>query len=220
MKYEAILYDMDGTVLDTLGDLCDSINYALACFELPALSMKQTAQYLGNGAKRLVALASGEEEGSELAEKILAVYKPYYDAHCRIKTAPYEGIVPLMEHIKKRNVKQAVISNKPDSAVQPLVKEFFDGLLEHAVGESKSVRRKPAPDMVLAAADKLGVSVEKCVYIGDSEVDLLTAKNAGMDCIAVSWGFRSVEQLKAAGAEIIVNSTQELEKILLRDNKK
>lgn len=214
MKYEAILYDMDGTVLDTLGDLCDSVNFSLARFGFATITPEQTAQYLGNGAKRLISLASGEAEDSETAEKILAFYKPYYDAHCRIKTAPYEGIVPLMEHMKKLNVKQAVISNKPDSAVQPLVKEFFDGLLEYAVGESKTVRRKPAPDAVFAAVEKLGVPLEKCVYIGDTEVDLQTARNAGMDCIAVSWGFRSIEQLKAAGAGIIVNSAKELEKIL------
>ena len=211
MKYEAVLYDMDGTVLDTLGDLCDSVNCTLTRFGYPPITQEQTAQYLGNGAKRLISLASGEAEGSDTSERILAFYKPYYDAHCRIKTAPYEGIIPLMERMKALGMKQAVISNKPDSAVQPLVKEFFDGLLDYAVGESKGVRRKPAPDMVLAAADKLGVNTEKCVYIGDTEVDLLTAKNAGMDCIAVSWGFRSTQQLKAAGAEIIADSVEELE---------
>ena len=217
MKYEAVIYDLDGTVLNTLDDLCDSLNYCLALFGRSPITPWQTGQYLGNGAKRLVTLASGEEEGSELAEKILEVYKAYYDAHCRIKTAPYEGIVPLMKNMKALGVKQAVVSNKPDSAAQPLVKDFFDGLLEYAVGESPDVRRKPAPDSVFAAVEKIGVPIEKCVYIGDTEVDLLTAKNAGMDCISVAWGFRSREQLKAAGATVIAGSVKELEELLTED---
>ena len=215
MKYDVILYDMDGTVLDTLGDLCDSMNHALELFSFPPVSVQQTARYLGNGAKRYTVLSCPEGTDEETIEKVLAVYRPWYGEHCRIKTAPYEGIVELMKKLRAMGIKQAVVSNKPDSAVKSLADEFFPGLLELAIGESSEVRRKPAPDSVLAAAKKMNIPLEKCVYIGDSEVDIATAKNAGMDCIAVTWGFRSREQLIAAGAEVMVNSADELFEVLM-----
>ena len=215
MKYDAILYDMDGTVLDTVSDLCDSMNYALSRFSLPPISDAQAMQYLGSGAKRYAELACPEGSDAELIEQVLQVYKPWYKAHCRIRTAPYAGIPELMQTLKACGAKQAIISNKPDSAVQALVPEFFDGLLELAVGESAEVRRKPAPDSVLRAAGEMGVAVEKCVYIGDTEVDIETARRAGMDCVCVAWGFRSVEQLRSAGAPRIVRSVEELKAVLL-----
>jgi len=217
MKYDAILYDMDGTVLDTLGDLCDSVNHATSQFGFPSVTEKQMAGFLGNGAKRLLTLSCPDGTDEETIEKILAVYLPWYNTHCRIKTAPYEGIVGMMEKLREMGVKQAVISNKPDSAVKPLAEEFFPGLLELAVGESKEVRRKPSPDSVFAAAKQMNVPVERCVYIGDTEVDIETAKNAGMDCIAVTWGFRSPEQLVKSGAGVMVNNADELFEALTRE---
>ena len=215
MKYKAILYDMDGTVLNTVGDLCDSMNYALSLCSLPPISEAQTMQYLGNGAKRYAELACPQGTDAELIENVLNIYKPWYNTHCRIKTAPYAGIPEMMRKFKTLGVKQAIISNKPDSAVQPLSAEFFPGLLELAVGESTGVRRKPAPDSVLKAAAEMSVAVEDCVYIGDTEVDIETAKRAGMDCICVTWGFRTLGQLQAAEAPLIVGSVEELEKVLL-----
>lgn len=217
MKYDAILYDMDGTVLDTLGDLCDSVNYATSQFGFPPVTEKQMAGFLGNGAKRLLSLSCPEGTDEETIDKVLAVYMPWYNTHCRIRTAPYEGIVEMMEKFREMGVKQAVISNKPDSAVKPLAEEFFPGILELAVGESKEVRRKPAPDSVFAAAKQMNVPVERCVYIGDTEVDIETAKNAGMDCIAVTWGFRSPEQLIESGAGVMVNNSDELFEALTRE---
>ena len=217
MKYDAILYDMDGTVLDTLGDLTDSVNYALAHFSFPPVDSREVAGFLGNGAKRLLTLSCPEGTDEAVIEKILAFYLPWYNAHCRIKTAPYEGIIEMMQRFKEMGVKQAVISNKPDSAVKPLAEEFFPGLLELAVGESKEIRRKPAPDSVLAAAKQMNIPIGKCVYIGDSEVDIETARNAGMDCVAVTWGFRSKEQLTASGAEIMADSADELFEVLTRE---
>ena len=123
----------------------------------------------------------------------------------------------MMRKLKTMGAKQAVISNKPDSAVQPLAEAFFSGLLELAVGESKDVRRKPAPDSVLAAAKKMNVPLDRCVYIGDTEVDIETAKNAGMDCISVTWGFRSAQQLAQSGATVMVNSAEELFDRLTRE---
>lgn len=210
MKYKAVLYDMDGTVLDTLQDLTDSVNAALARFNMPARRPQEIRSFLGNGAQRLIELSV--PAGTEAAEtrRVLDFYKPYYDEHCRIKTAPYAGIVELMRALKAMGVKQAVVSNKPDAAVRELAAEFFPGLLESAIGESAAVRRKPSPDTVEAAMSEMGLTARECVYVGDSEVDIATAKNAGMDCISVAWGFRDEPELVAAGANTIVRTVPEL----------
>ena len=217
MKYQAVLFDMDGTVLDTLDDLCDSINHSLAEFSLPQVSREHVRQCLGNGAAFLVSHSIPAGSSPELEADVLAFYKPWYDAHCLIKTAPYEGILPMMQALKEQGLRLAIISNKPDRAVQELSDAFFPGLLELSVGESPSVRRKPAPDTVLTAASQIGLSVDKCVYVGDSEVDLQTARNAGMDCISVTWGFRDEAQLIEAGASVLVRTPEELESLLLRE---
>ena len=217
MKYQAVLFDMDGTVLDTLDDLCDSINHSLAEFSLPQVSREHVRQCLGNGAAFLVSHSIPAGSSPELEAEVLAFYKPWYDAHCLIKTAPYEGILPMMQSLKEQGLRLAIISNKPDRAVQELSDAFFPGLLELSVGESPSVRRKPAPDTVLTAASQIGLSVDQCVYVGDSEVDLQTARNAGMDCISVTWGFRDEAQLIEAGASVLVRTPEELESLLLRE---
>ncbi len=217
MKYQAVLFDMDGTVLDTLDDLCDSINHSLAEFSLPQVSRKHVRQCLGNGAAFLVSHSIPAGSSPELEADVLAFYKPWYDAHCLIKTAPYEGILPMMQSLKEQGLRLAIISNKPNRAVQELSDAFFPGLLELSVGESPSVRRKPAPDTVLTAASQIGLSVDQCVYVGDSEVDLQTARNAGMDCISVTWGFRDEAQLIEAGASVLVRTPEELESLLLRE---
>jgi len=217
MKYQAVLFDMDGTVLDTLDDLCDSINHSLAEFSLPPVSREHVRQCLGNGAAFLVSHSIPAGSSPELEANVLAFYKPWYDAHCLIKTAPYEGILPMMQSLKEQGLRLAIISNKPDRAVQELSDAFFPGLLELSVGESPSVRRKPAPDTVLTAASQIGLSVDQCVYVGDSEVDLETARNAGMDCISVTWGFRDEAQLIEAGASVLVRTPEELESLLLRE---
>ena len=216
MKYQAVLFDMDGTVLDTLDDLCDSINHSLAEFSLPQVSREHVRQCLGNGAAFLVSHSIPAGSSPELEADVLAFYKPWYDAHCLIKTAPYEGILPMMQSLKEQGLRLAIISNKPDRAVQELSDAFFPGLLELSVGESPSVRRKPAPDTVLTAASQIGLSVDQCVYVGDSEVDLQTARNAGMDCVSVTWGFRDEAQLIEAGASVLVRTPEELKSLLLR----
>ena len=210
MGYKAVLFDMDGTVLDTLEDLWAAVNDSLREFGLPEVSRETVQAGLGNGAAHLISCVAPED----MRPTVLAFYKPWYDAHCNIRTRPYPGILPLMERLKARGVKQAIISNKPDPAVQALASFYFPGLLEAAVGESATVRRKPNPDAVLAAVEQMGQAAEDCVYVGDTEVDLATAKNAGMACIAVSWGFRSREQLIAAGAEHIADTAEELERLL------
>ncbi len=214
MKYDAVLLDMDGTVLDTLEDIADAVNATLRHFSLPQISYEAARASLGNGAGRLVQRSVPEGSSPELTEQVLHWYMPYYDAHCRVKTKPYDGITALMERLRAQGVRLAVVSNKQDSAVNELGKAFFPGLLDCTVGERASVRRKPCPDTVLAAAKVLDTPPERCVYVGDSEVDVETAANAGMDCVAVCWGFRSREQLEAAGASKLAETVDELYALL------
>jgi len=216
MKYKAVLYDMDGTVLDTLGDLVTAVNHTLEHFGLPLRSEKQIMSYLGNGARNLIACAAGESFESERTSQLLAYYTPWYNSHSQILTAPYPGIVSLMEELKAMGVKQAVISNKQDSAVKPLAAYYFPGLLESALGESERVKKKPDPAAVLEALRQLGVDKAEALYVGDSEVDVQTAINAGIDCAAVSYGFRSVEELVAAGAVNICHTVEELREFIIR----
>lgn len=217
MKYKAVLFDMDGTVLNTLGDLAAAVNHTLREFSMPERSIAEVAAALGNGAAYLIAHTVPDGTPKELTDKVLAAYAPYYDAHCDILTAPYDGIVPLMQKLRGRGVKLAVISNKQDTAVKPLAEKYFPGLLEIAVGESAEVRRKPNPDAVLAALRHIGVEREDAIYVGDTEVDLQTARNAGMECASVDWGFRTREQLVEIGAEHIFDTVQALEEYLLKD---
>ena len=214
MRYQAVLYDMDGTVLDTLDDLADAVNHSLEQFGLPRVSRDHVRANLGNGAANLVrqSVPAGSDEA--LVARLIAYYRDYYDAHCRIRTRPYDGILPLMERMRAAGVKQAIISNKPDPAVRELAEHFFPGLLETAVGESATVRRKPNPDAVLAAVEQMGLTRADCVYVGDTEVDIQTGQNAGMDVIAVAWGFRDEDQLIAAGAKELVHDAEQLEKAL------
>ena len=214
MHYKAVLFDMDGTVLDTLDDLTDSINHCLHEYGICEVSRDYVRQSLGNGASYLVDRCAPSDLDQDLKGKLLVDYRLWYDAHCRIKTCPYPGILDLMHSLKDSGVKLVIISNKPDSAVQELSAHFFGELLEFSVGESERVRRKPYPDTVLAAAERMGLAPESCVYIGDTEVDLETAKNAGMDCIAVTWGFRNEPQLLFSGAETIAHSVSELRDLL------
>lgn len=215
MGYRAVLLDMDGTVLDTLSDLHAAVNRSLAEFGFPAVSMERVRRSVGNGAERLICRCLPENTEESAVQRVLGFYLPYYDSHCSISTRPYDGIVPMMRRLKAAGVKLAIVSNKGDAAVKKLAEEHFAGLLETAVGESATVRRKPNPDAVLAAAGELGESIERCVYVGDSEVDIRTAENAGMDCVSVAWGFRDREQLIAAGAGRIADTPEALERLIV-----
>ena len=217
MRYKAVLFDMDGTVLDTLGDLTNAVNHILREYGMPERTAREAASFLGNGAAHLIKMAVAPGTSDELRAEMLAAYVPWYDSHCAILTAPYPGILSLMEALRAAGVKQAVISNKQDSAVRMLAAQHFPGLLETAVGESATVRRKPNPDAVLAALDAMGVEKRDAVYVGDTEVDIETAKNAGLDCAVVGWGFRTEEELHAAGAGRIFRTADELCRWLLEE---
>ena len=203
-----ILFDLDGTLLDTLEDLLDATNYALAACGHPLRTLPELRRFVGGGAENQIRRALPEEHKEDLA-KALAIYKPYYTEHCRIKTRPYDGVLPALEALAEK-YPVAIVSNKPDGAVKALCAEHFPGI--YALGETKDCPRKPEPDMVFRAMEAIGV--ERCVYVGDSEVDVLTARNAGMPCVGVLWGFRDREDLEAAGGCVYCESTEELVRVI------
>ena len=204
-----VLFDMDGTVLDTIQDLTDSTNVALAHFGYPARTTKEICSYIGNGAWRLIRGAVPETVTDEKVDEVLAYYQVYYKAHCQIKTKPYEGVLEALADLQK-DFAVAIVSNKPDVAVKALAEQYFPGM--YALGESAACPRKPAPDMLYQAMAALGV--EKCIYVGDSEVDVLTAKNAGAPCLSVTWGFREIPELEAAGARYLCHETAKIPEMI------
>ncbi len=207
MTYKTCLFDMDGTVLDTIADLRDAVNHTLALYGHPACDTQRVKDATGNGARNLIAHCLPQGEATPDFEAIFSAYKSYYVAHSCIKTAPYEGITALLQELQEDGCKVAIVSNKPDGAVKELAARFFPGI--PAFGEA-GLPRKPAPDMVYHALDVLGADRANAAYIGDSEVDVATAKNAGLELIAVSWGFRSRAHLVQSGAVTIVDSVAEL----------
>lgn len=213
-RFDTVLFDLDGTLLNTLEDIWSAANHVLREMGYPEVTLAQMRGFVGNGAEMQMRRAMGAGAVEEDVQKALALYKPYYAAHCQIRTRPYEGVTELMRALKEAGWKIAVVSNKPDEAVRPLVAEHFGALPDLALGETASRRRKPAPDMVDDALAALGSEKSRAVYVGDSEVDVETARNAGMACIAVSWGFRDREQLVEAGAREIAADAAELRALL------
>ncbi len=201
-----ILWDLDGTLLDTLQDLADGTNYALRQFGYPERSLEEVRRFVGNGAGRLIARAV--PEGAD-ARPVLEAFFTFYNAHCQIQTRPYPGILDALAELGQR-YPMAVISNKPDAAVKQLCRRYFPGL--YALGEQPGCPRKPAPDMVYRGMAAIGV--ETCIYVGDSEVDVATAHNAGVPCLSVLWGFRNRGTLAAAGAEHWCESCQALPEMI------
>ena len=197
-----ILWDLDGTLLDTLEDLKDGVNYALRQFGLPPRTLEEVRQFVGNGAGVLIHRAV---EGRADEKAVLDTFKTYYNAHCQVKTKPYDGILEALAQLGEK-YPMAIVSNKPDSAVKPLCRQYFPGI--YALGERAGIPRKPAADMVFAAMKDIGV--EACVYVGDSEVDVATAKNAGVECLSVLWGFRDRDVIEQAGGQHFCDDTAQL----------
>lgn len=209
-KYKAIIWDMDGTLLDTLDDLKDSMNAALTEFGLPQRTRDEIRSSVGNGIMRLVELSvPGGKEHSQF-EEIFSFFKEHYGKNCRNKTKAYDGLEKLLPELKAGGLRMAIVSNKIDSAVKELAGIYFGETIDVAIGETIGNRKKPYPDMVIEAMRILNAESGDTVYIGDSEVDLKTAKNSGLDCISVSWGFRSKQELQALGAKTIVDKPEEL----------
>ncbi|MCI7273273.1 HAD family hydrolase [bacterium] len=191
-----VVFDLDGTLLDTLGDLAGSVNYALRKHGLPECSLQEVRSFLGNGIVRLMQGAVKNAVQGAAFEEVFQTFRSHYLEHCLDTTQPYPGILPMMEKLREAGVKMAIVSNKLHPAVQELSQRFFAELVTSAVGESETVRRKPNPDGVLRALMEMGSRPEEAVYVGDSEVDWETARNAGLRCALVCWGFRDEEFLR------------------------
>lgn len=210
MNYKVAIFDLDGTILDTLLDLKISLNYALASKNMPERSLDEVRMFVGNGIRNLILCATPEKTTENTIDELYDIFSAHYKIHCADNTAPYDGIVCMLKEIRDSGVKTAVVSNKADFAVKELCERYFPDLFDSVVGERAGILRKPAPDSVNEVFRLLGARASEAVYIGDSDVDIETAKNAGCDMIAVDWGFRDRSVLTKHGAEIIVSSTEEL----------
>lgn len=208
--YEAIVFDLDGTLLDTLDDLANSTNATLAAHGLPTRTREEICSFVGDGMRVLLERASGFRD--ERVDGLLAEFKAHYAVHCKEKTKPYDGVTACLQGLREKGIKTAVLSNKADGAVKSLVETFFSGLLDEAAGENESmgVRKKPAPDGLFTVIERLGVKKSKTLYVGDSDVDIATARNAGVACVCVTWGFRDRAFLTAHGATTLVDTPQEI----------
>lgn len=205
------IFDLDGTLLNTLEDLSNSVNYALAANQLPIRSTEDIRCALGNGIQVLIEKSVPQQTNPAIVEKVLTTFRAYYLKHSMDHTAPYDGIIDLLKILKQRKIHTAIVSNKLDPAVQELYQRFFSEYIDIAIGEQQPiVRRKPYPDMVNLALHKLETTTEEAIYIGDSEVDLQTATNTGIDCVSVSWGFRSRTFLEDLGATNIIDTPMQL----------
>ncbi len=216
-KKDTVVFDLDGTLLDTLDDLMNSVNYVLESNGYPARTRDEVRRFVGNGILLLMqrALPSGQENPD--FDKVFAGFKEHYGIHCNDLTKPYEGIMELLELLKEKGVKMAIVSNKADFAVKELSEIYFKGIIPVAIGEKESegIRKKPAPDTVMEALRQLGSTTENAVYVGDSEVDLATAENCGMDYILCEWGFRERKKLEELGGKVFVKKPSEIADLIL-----
>lgn len=214
MAIDTVLFDLDGTILNTIEDLCDSVNFALDANGFPTRTLDEVRAFVGNGVKNLIhrALPDGADEAS--FEKCLSSFKSHYERNKTNKTAPYDGVLEMMRRLKADGYKTAIVSNKHDDAVQGLFKLFFSDCASFALGNTDNVAKKPAPDMVYKALDALSSSVDRAIYIGDSEVDVETAKNSHIPLIGVSWGFRGEALLSSLGVRHIAHKPSDIPDII------
>lgn len=210
MKYKLAVFDMDGTILNTLEDLTDSTNYALGQYDMPERTIDEVRHFVGNGIRKLIERAVPEGTPVEVVDEVFKTFHGYYKDHCAIKTRPYDGIKEVILKLKDMGVHTAVVSNKADYAVKELCDDYFPGLFEFSVGDKEGQRGKPYPDSVIAVLDRFGTDKKDAVYIGDSEVDLQTARNSEMDVIMVGWGFRKEEYIMSLGAPFVIHSPEEI----------
>lgn len=216
MKH-AVIFDLDGTLLNTLGDLRAATNHALEVRGLPPHSMEEIRQFIGNGIRLLICRAMPEGTPEAEIDAALDDFKAYYAAHIHDRTVPYDGIPQLLTALRKRGIKVAVLSNKIDSASQQLIEYFFPGKTDVVFGEHVGVPRKPDPTSCRMVMQRLGVQPEQVLYVGDSGTDMQTAKNAGLYAVGVTWGFRSKEVLLEYGADILVHRPEQILQILDSD---
>lgn len=214
MRYQTAIFDMDGTILETLEDMCASVNVTMNHVGYPRRTMDEVRRFVGNGAAKLIerCMPAGAEDPRYPAA--LEFYRAYYDAHAQIKTGPYPGIPELLNQLSREGVRLAVVSNKPDEAVRALTERYFPSVFPVAIGNRDGWATKPAPDSVYEAMRLLGARRESTVYVGDSDVDVDTARNAGLDSVIVTWGFRDEDFLRAHGAQHLAHNADELYEML------
>ncbi len=210
MPYTTVIFDMDGTILNTLEDLTDAVNAMRRQEGLEPLPIRHVRQSVGNGVGVLMEKTLPGGRDYPRLQEATAFYRSYYESHSQIKTGPYPGILELMEQLRRWGIVMAVVSNKQDVAVRELSRHFFGGYMAVSLGEREGLRRKPSPDMVNAVLAQLGQAKEECLFVGDSDVDCATAKNAGLDCAAVTWGFRDRSLLETLGPRYIIDRPEEL----------
>lgn len=212
MGKNIIIFDLDGTLLNTLDDLADSTNFALLSLEYPQRTLEEIRNFVGNGVSKLIerALPKGKENPD--FEKCLTTFKKHYSENMYNKTKPYNGIIKMLTDLKNRGCKIAVVSNKFDAAVKELCSKYFDNLVDIAIGEDEAhgIKKKPAPDTVNKVLELFSAEKSNSVYVGDSDVDIMTAKNSGLACVSVSWGFRDIEFLKNHGANIVIDNPEQI----------
>lgn len=209
---KTVIFDLDGTLLNTLDDLADSTNYALSKFGYPTRTIDEVRQFVGNGVAKLIERAIPEGKNNPNFEKCLAIFKENYAQNMYNKTAPYNGIIEMLSNLKSKGIKIAVVSNKFDLAVKELCKKYFEGFIDFAAGENEAqgIKKKPAPDTVISVLNEFNFASEDAVYVGDSDVDIMTAENSKMSCISVTWGFRDEKFLLENGATILINAPSEI----------
>ena len=216
MSYNTVIFDLDGTLLDTLDDLSDSVNFALSQMNYPLREKSEIRLFLGNGIKNLMKLSVPDGISKEDFDKVFNIFKDYYNVHNQDKTRPYDGVIELMHNLKNRGIKMAIVSNKVQSAVDQLRVKFFSDVIDIAIGDSPDIKRKPEPDSCFKAIKLLESSVDNAVYVGDSEVDLATAESAGLPCITCLWGFRDREFLIEKGAKVFAEIPADIEREVLK----
>lgn len=210
MKKTAVIFDLDGTLLDTLDDLRDALNYTLHAFGYPQRTLDEVRRFVGNGIPNLIERATSPDAP---IQEMLDVFLPYYQRHNMDKTRPYAGVSEMLDRLKEQGRLMAIVTNKVHAASQALCGRFFPQV-DVVVGSQPGLPNKPAPGMVRAAMERLGVGPEETVYVGDSEVDLATARNTGLDCVCVTWGFRDREELERQGGTVFAASPTELVRLL------
>lgn len=218
MLYNTVIFDLDGTLLNTLYDLGDSVNFALKALEFPQRSYEEVRQFVGNGVKKLIDRAVPKGTDEQTARECLDIFRQHYSQNMENKTAPYDGMIDVLKTLKSNGINTAVVSNKFDAAVKRLCDKYFGELIDIAVGECETVKRKPSPDGVNSIITQFGCDKHKAVYVGDSDVDIITAHNAGIKCIGVTWGFRDASLLIDTGADYIAETHDKLLNIILGEN--
>lgn len=209
-EFKAVIFDLDGTLLNTLGDLADAVNYAMRAKSYPERTVEEVRRFIGNGIAKLISRSVPPGTSQDDIQEALNIFTDYYGNHMRDKTQPYDGIITMLEELREQGIKTAVVSNKHDSAAKALVKHFFGELIDYTQGKTDGIAAKPDPGSLLKAAECIGADIKNVLYVGDSDVDVFTAHNAGCMCAGVVWGYRDEALLKKSGADFIVYTADEL----------